>query len=489
MFLGFKNKDALKASDRGAIPAGKRAIPEIPEPRTIQGEVRPRRRQGRAGPGYAESGWASPWNTRRRADCSSRPQAPSPRSSRPSASARTSIPIRAIRCAPTGRRPIFRPGSPASSPTSPGWTIPPACARSHHINAHMPDDLDAAQSARIAAARRNADAVSTKRPAAGPGRYPSASSAAPITATIPPGWRPPPAIYPQTLPWELCSYTPQQLRQAYGADRVAQTGKGVRVAIVDDYASPTIEDDANRYSQNHGLPQLTYLNFAQLVPPGLYNVKASDRLRSAGLVRGRDAGCRGGAFDGAGRLYPLWRESPAPIPATRPSMASSTTISPTSSPIPTASTARRCPSDFIESENQFFMQAAAEGMTIVFSSGDDGDVAAANGIASGSWEATSPYVTGVGGTSLALRNANGREGRMGLGQLSRVPRQRQGRRQWRIDRDERSRTAICLLWWRGRRPQPVAAGARLSGKGSPTAFRDSRRSGTGPGCRSKHRTA
>jgi subtilase family serine protease len=73
------------------------------------------------------------------------------------------------------------------------------------------------------------------------------------------------------------------------------------------------------------------------------------------------------------------------------------------------------PADFIASENQFFMQAAAEGMSILFSSGDNGDVAASNGIASGSWEATSPYVTAVGGTSLALSDAFGDKREWGWG--------------------------------------------------------------------------
>ncbi|HEX4504900.1 MAG TPA: S8 family serine peptidase, partial [Alphaproteobacteria bacterium] len=73
------------------------------------------------------------------------------------------------------------------------------------------------------------------------------------------------------------------------------------------------------------------------------------------------------------------------------------------------------PSDLIDAENQYFMQAAAEGMSIVFSTGDDGDLIAANGIASGSWEATSPYVTGVGGTSLALQNAAGKKEEWGWG--------------------------------------------------------------------------
>jgi subtilase family serine protease len=54
-------------------------------------------------------------------------------------------------------------------------------------------------------------------------------------------------------------------------------------------------------------------------------------------------------------------------------------------------------------------------MSILFSTGDDGNLAAANGIASGSFEATSPYVTAVGGTSLALINKNGKKSEWGWG--------------------------------------------------------------------------
>ena len=48
------------------------------------------------------------------------------------------------------------------------------------------------------------------------------------------------------------------------------------------------------------------------------------------------------------------------------------------------------------------MAGAAQGMTILFSSGDDGDLSALNGVASGAWPATSAWVTGVGGTTLVL---------------------------------------------------------------------------------------
>jgi subtilase family serine protease len=284
--------------------------------------------------------------------------------------------------------------------------------RSHRVNAHH-DDLDAIQSARIAAAKQRTASVERNAPPPVQdgilskfcSTYYGDHKARLGTA---------PSVYPQTLPWELCSYTPQQLRQAYGSNKVTQTGKGVRVGIVDVYASPTIVDDANRYSKNHGLPQLTYLNFQQMVPPGLFNVKANDPCGPQGWYEEEtlDVEAVHSMAPGAFILY-------GGITCTDPGNAALYNfIDNHLVDIVTNSygfNGEALPAEFIDQENQFFMQAAAQGMSIVFSSGDDGDVAAANGIASGSWEATSPYVTGVGGTSLALRNARGVKQEWGWG--------------------------------------------------------------------------
>ena len=68
---------------------------------------------------------------------------------------------------------------------------------------------------------------------------------------------------------------------------------------------------------------------------------------------------------------------------------------------------------------EFYDQAmkagAAQGMTILFSSGDHGDLAALNGVASGSWPATSAWATGVGGTTLAIKGTNGGKAEYGWG--------------------------------------------------------------------------
>ncbi len=63
-------------------------------------------------------------------------------------------------------------------------------------------------------------------------------------------------VYGAAIPWLNCGYTPGQIREAYGLNKVNYNGKGVTVAIVDAYASPTLLSDTNRYSNNHGLPKL-----------------------------------------------------------------------------------------------------------------------------------------------------------------------------------------------------------------------------------------
>jgi subtilase family serine protease len=61
-----------------------------------------------------------------------------------------------------------------------------------------------------------------------------------------------PSAYHAKQPWTNCGYTPRQIRGAYGVSQSGMTGKGVTVAIVDAYASPTILRDANEYAKVTG---------------------------------------------------------------------------------------------------------------------------------------------------------------------------------------------------------------------------------------------
>lgn len=226
-----------------------------------------------------------------------------------------------------------------------------------------------------------------------------------------------PGPYPRSLPWLICGYDPQQVRAAYGSDQVRQDGSGVRVGIVDLYASPTIQEDVNRYSKNHGLPRLTSKNFRQIVPAGLFDVPATDPCGPQGwyteesldfaAVHSMAPGASiiysatACTDPGNGGLYELIDKHLADIVTNSYGYGGEENAG--------------VPAAFIDSENQYFMQAAAEGMSILFSSGDSGDLAAFNGEASGSWEATSPYVTAVGGTSLALSDHRGDKQEWGWG--------------------------------------------------------------------------
>jgi subtilase family serine protease len=66
------------------------------------------------------------------------------------------------------------------------------------------------------------------------------------------------------------------------------------------------------------------------------------------------------------------------------------------------------PNGYVKPMEDTLIQAAAEGIGVYFSSGDSGDNSSAVGFATPSWPAVSPWVTAVGGTSLALNAANTR---------------------------------------------------------------------------------
>jgi subtilase family serine protease len=61
----------------------------------------------------------------------------------------------------------------------------------------------------------------------------------------------------------------------------------------------------------------------------------------------------------------------------------------------------------VAEEHQTFLQAAAQGISVMFSSGDNGDEVANTGTRQVDYEASDPYATAVGGTALAVTKDNG----------------------------------------------------------------------------------
>ncbi|MEU6551892.1 S53 family peptidase [Streptomyces sp. NPDC046915] len=210
--------------------------------------------------------------------------------------------------------------------------------------------------------------------------------------------------------WVPCSYTPEQLRAAYGADRRRLNGHGVTVAVVNAYSSPTMATDLARYSRDHHIPlnpgqyrevlSPTWDQMNTCGAPGWYSEQAKDveavhaMASDAGIVYVGAQNCTTSALNDA--LVKVVDQRLADI-------VSCSWGSPTDGyPVQDRLVA-----------HSIFEQGAAEGIGFYVSSGDAGyeDPATSAGHGSGSrrlqvdYPASDPMVTAVGGTSLML-NAN-----------------------------------------------------------------------------------
>jgi len=211
---------------------------------------------------------------------------------------------------------------------------------------------------------------------------------------------PAPAPYPGTMPWQPCGYTPSQMRAAYGLTS-DNTGEGVTIGITDAFASPTIVQDANQFSANHHLPPLDSSNFSQIVVPGTYHFP-ENLLDPQGWYgeESLDVEWVHAMAPKAKIIYVGAQNSEVPLDHALEALIDSDSVN-----IITNSwgwLGEPAQYGHLHADEFAFEQAAVEGISVLFSSGDNGDVAAYTGIAEGSWPATSPYVTAVGGTTLEL---------------------------------------------------------------------------------------
>jgi len=99
-----------------------------------------------------------------------------------------------------------------------------------------------------------------------------------------------PPAYGKVQPYAPCGYVPAPLQGAYGVNTAIANGNdgaGQTVAIIDAFASPTIQQDANRHANRHGQGPV---NLRQIVPPGIYDCQRTSpraATRRAGTARRR----------------------------------------------------------------------------------------------------------------------------------------------------------------------------------------------------------
>lgn len=211
------------------------------------------------------------------------------------------------------------------------------------------------------------------------------------------------------LDFDNCGYTPAQIQQAYGINKVKANGKGIRVGLVDMYLPLTLESDLNQYSSLHGLPLVNEYTFQIIAPPSL-NTPSEDTgcgpsgwaVESVLDVEAAHTTAPGADIvffgDACNAVYPLPMQ--AMYGAIDNHLADVLSGSFGGPELEFASSQE-------EADNQEFKQAAAVGITIMFSSGDSADYLGdpnypQEPIAMVSWPASSPWVTAVGGTSILI---------------------------------------------------------------------------------------
>jgi subtilase family serine protease len=223
---------------------------------------------------------------------------------------------------------------------------------------------------------------------------------------------------PPTAPWSVRGNTPTQIKGAYGISD-AYNGAGQTVAIIDAYASPTILQDANHWSANRGLPTMSNSQFTQVIAPGTLHRPQNKKQDPQGWYGEEtlDVEAVHGMAPAAKIVYVGAPNNYQDLDA-----AMNHVVDRHLAQIVTNSygfsTTELLPPGYVKPMEDTLVQAAAEGIGVYFSSGDNGDESSTFGFPTTDWPASSPWVTAVGGTSLGVTENNTRALETGWGTSS-----------------------------------------------------------------------
>lgn len=212
---------------------------------------------------------------------------------------------------------------------------------------------------------------------------------------------------PGTLPYAPCGYTPQQIKGAYGLGSTGLDGSGQTVAIIDAYASPTIVGDVNQWSINRGLPQLRGNQFSQVVAPGTYHHPERGLKQDPQGWYGEetlDVEAVHGMAPGANIVFVGAPNNFQDLDAALNHVVDRGLAQIVSNSY--GFDTELLPPGNIQPVEDTIVQGVIEGIGIYFSSGDNGDESLVEGYVTTDWPASSPFVTAVGGTTLAVGASN-----------------------------------------------------------------------------------
>ncbi len=213
-----------------------------------------------------------------------------------------------------------------------------------------------------------------------------------------------PQAYGKFQPWNNCGYKPSQVRGAYGVASSGKTGVNQTVAIVDAYASPTIKADANQFATVVGDTPFAAGQFKQY-KAGPYTLAGPNECDAAGWY-GEETldvqSVHGMAPDANVRYV-------AAGSCLDSDLAQADALIVNNDLASIVSNSWGEPAQFSTINDVFdaiFQLGALKGIGFFFSSGDSGYESPGEDPASPQrqvdFPTSSPWVTSVGGTSLAI---------------------------------------------------------------------------------------
>jgi subtilase family serine protease len=203
-----------------------------------------------------------------------------------------------------------------------------------------------------------------------------------------------PPAFGRTLAWAPCGYLPQQLRSAYGAARSGLTGAGASMAILSEDNDSTARADADRWARARGFPPFKPGQFsADIAPHATDGVGDAENALDIESVHGMAPAAKVSYVVGNGT-----------ITGDRLLDALDTVVSFGMAQVVSSSWFEGympVQKSMITAWEGVLERAAVEGITVNFATGDYGDTTPLQ------YPGSDPWVTTVGGTSLAI-GARGR---------------------------------------------------------------------------------
>jgi len=220
-----------------------------------------------------------------------------------------------------------------------------------------------------------------------------------------------PFAYGTPQPWTNCGYTPKQIRGAYHVTGSGMTGKGQTVAIVDAYASPTMLSDANEYAKVTGDKPFAPGQYNQILSSTFVDT-AADECDAQGWygeetldVESVHGQAPNANVDYIGAASCNDSDLLAALALIVDNHLASIVSDSWGEPFDTAT--------LVSTYDEVFEAGAAEGIGFFFSSGDSGYESPSEDPGSDQiqvdFPTSSPFVTSVGGTSLAIGPFNNYE--------------------------------------------------------------------------------